>query len=90
MPQGWPGQTLGRIPGPDPLTYLRAKNTGVDKNPLPTFRDANEARVSNMVVTVKRRFKQLLERYVSKFVDSNEDVSLEIRRLLNLFSQGST
>ena len=51
---------------------------------------ANEARISNMIVTVKRRFKQLLERNVSKYIDSNEDVSLEIRRLLDLFGQGRT
>lgn len=50
----------------------------------------NEAKVSNMIVTVKRRFKQLLERNVGKYVDSNEDVNLEIRRLLDLFGQGRT
>lgn len=50
----------------------------------------NKTRASNMIVTVKRRFKQLLERNVGKYVDSNEDVSLEIRRLLDLFGQGST
>jgi len=54
------------------------------------FGIVGEARVSNMVVTVKRRFKQLLERNVGKYVNSDEDVSLEIRRLLDLFGQGST
>lgn len=50
---------------------------------------ANDAGISNMIVTVKRRFKQLLERNMSKYIDSDEDVSLEIRRLLDLFGRGA-
>lgn len=51
---------------------------------------ASEAKASNMVVTVKRRFKQLLQRNVGKYVDSDGDVNQEIRRLLNLLGQGGT
>ena len=46
---------------------------------------ADPAKVSNMIVTVKRRFKQLLERDVRKFVESEAEVESEIERLIDLF-----
>ena len=49
-----------------------------------------KTKASDMVVTVKRRFKQLLKRNVGKYVDSDEDVNQEIMRLLNLFGKGRT
>lgn len=46
---------------------------------------ADPAKASNMIVTVKRRFKQLLERYVRPFVESDTEVASEIGRLIDLF-----
>lgn len=46
---------------------------------------ADPAKASNMIVTVKRRFKQLLERHVRRFVESDAEVPSEIGRLIDLF-----
>ncbi len=48
----------------------------------------SEAKASNMIVTVKRRFKDLLKRRIRKYVDSDADVDREIRRLGDLFGAG--
>ncbi len=49
----------------------------------------SQAQASNMIVTVKRRFQQLLRRQVRQYVDSDADVDREIGRLGELFSKGS-
>ncbi len=48
----------------------------------------SEAKASNMIVTVKRRFKDLLKCRLRKYVDSDSDVDREIRRLGDLFGTG--
>ncbi len=49
---------------------------------------ANEGKASNMIVTVKRRFKRLLEHHVRRFVDSEGEVENEIGRLIDIFAKG--
>ena len=46
---------------------------------------ADPTKASNMIVTVKRRFRQLLERHVRRFVESEAEVATEIQRLIDLF-----
>jgi len=46
----------------------------------------DEAQASNMVVTVKRRFRAALERHVRQMVDSDEDVEAEISDLITILS----
>ena len=46
---------------------------------------SDPTKASNMIVSVKRRFRQLLERYVRRFVESDAEVEPEIRRLIDLF-----
>lgn len=67
----------------------------LEESPPPALSDlckrlgiATEATASNMIVTVKRRFKQLLRRYVRRFVDSDADVDSEIVRLAGVFACG--
>lgn len=48
-----------------------------------------ESRASNMVITVKRRFRQLLRRHFRKFVDSDTEVENEIARLVGIFAGGA-
>ena len=48
----------------------------------------NEGQASNMIVTVKRRFKRLIEHHVRRFVDSEAEVEDEIGRLIDIFSKG--
>jgi len=49
---------------------------------------SNEAKASNMIITVKRRFQAVLRRHVRRFVDSDADVNDEIRDLMRIFSGG--
>jgi RNA polymerase sigma-70 factor (ECF subfamily) len=46
---------------------------------------SNEAAASNMVVTVKRRFKTVLRHHVRQLVNSEEEVEDEIREVLRIF-----
>jgi len=48
---------------------------------------ATKAAVSNMLVTVKRRFQAALWRHVRPFVDSDEEVEQEIRDLVEILSR---
>jgi len=41
-----------------------------------------------MIITVKRRFRAILERTVEKYSDADTDVGLEIARLIQLFGKG--
>lgn len=49
-------------------------------------RIANEAKASNMIITVKRRFEAILRRHVRLLVDSDAEVYEEIRYLMKVFS----
>ena len=48
----------------------------------------DEAKASNMGITVRRRFKVALRRRVREFVDSDEKVDQEIRELMEILSKG--
>jgi RNA polymerase sigma-70 factor (ECF subfamily) len=48
---------------------------------------AHEAKVSNMIVTVKRRFRAELRRQVRRMVDSDAEVEQEIQELMEILSQ---
>jgi len=63
---------------PRPLSELCAKH-GI----------SSEARVSNMIVTVKRRFQKVLKRRVRESVSSDEEVDGEIRDLMQSLSESS-
>jgi len=62
---------------PSPLAGLCAK-----------YCISSEAKASNMVVTVKRRFHAILRRHVRQLVQSDEEVHEEIRDLMRIFSKG--
>jgi len=47
----------------------------------------NKAKVSNMVVTVKRRFQTAMARRVRQHVDADEEVEQEIRDLMTILSR---
>ena len=47
---------------------------------------SDEALASNMIITVKRRFRACLERHVRQMVDSDEEVATEIRDLIGILS----
>jgi hypothetical protein len=47
---------------------------------------SNVATASNMIITVKRRFRDVLRRHVREFVDSDAKVDKEIRDLLGILS----
>jgi RNA polymerase sigma-70 factor (ECF subfamily) len=49
----------------------------------------DEVQASNMIVTVKRRFRSCLERHVRQMVDSDDEVEGEIRDLIEILSGGS-
>lgn len=53
------------------------------------YRIRNEARASNMIVTVKRRFQVILRRHVRGFVDSDREVYEEIHHLMKIFSRSA-
>jgi DNA-directed RNA polymerase specialized sigma24 family protein len=47
----------------------------------------NPATASNMMVTVKRRFKQLLKNHMRRFTESDEESQEEMQRLIDVFSR---
>ena len=49
----------------------------------------NEAKASNMNITVKRRFKVALQERVRQFVDSDDEVKAEINELIEILSKDS-
>lgn len=49
----------------------------------------NEVKVSNMIVTVKRRLRKALERCLRRFVQSDSDVENELYELLKNLSKNS-
>ena len=49
---------------------------------------ASEARASNMVITVKRRFQKALRSRVRQFVNSDEGVDAEIQDLMRVLGRG--
>ena len=49
---------------------------------------ASESKASNMIVTVKRTFQTILRRNVRRFVDSDEEVDLEIAELMKILGRG--
>ena len=53
------------------------------------FNVTSASKASNMIVTVKRRFKRLLEHHVRTFVDSEGEVAREISRLIDVLSKNS-
>jgi hypothetical protein len=48
----------------------------------------NVLKASNMIITVKRRFRTILERTVEKYTDADADIATEIARLIELFGKG--
>jgi hypothetical protein len=50
------------------------------------YRISSEAKASNMIITVKRRFQAILRRHVRQLVDSDAEVYEEIRHLMRVFS----
>ena len=46
-------------------------------------------KASNMIITVKRRFGQLLRRILQKHVDTDTDIEQEISRLIELLGKGN-
>jgi len=48
---------------------------------------SNEAKASNMIITVKRRFQVVLRRHVRQCVESDAQVDEEIRHLMRVFSR---
>jgi len=49
----------------------------------------DEATISNMVVTVKRRFKTVLKRQLRATVLSEDDITPELREMLNFFGKSA-
>lgn len=47
----------------------------------------NEAKASNMIVTVKRRFRLLLRRFLRQFVQSESEIEREFVELLEILSK---
>ncbi|MDP6635327.1 MAG: hypothetical protein QGG42_10540 [Phycisphaerae bacterium] len=45
---------------------------------------ASESKASNMIATIKRNFRTILRRSVRRFVDSDEEVDLEIAELMKI------
>ncbi len=63
-----------------------------DDSAMPSFRDIcrlysieNEATASNMVTTVKRRFRSILRRHLRESVGAEEDIDTELMELLRIF-----
>jgi RNA polymerase sigma-70 factor (ECF subfamily) len=67
--------------------------TGAAPPPLPTlcqrYRIPYEAKASNMIVTVKRRFQKEMAQRIREVVGSDADVEQEIVDLLKILSKGS-
>ena len=66
------------MPAPPPLSELCARH-GI----------ADESTASNMIITVKRRFRAVLHQRVRPFVDSETEVEAEIRDLMSTLSRGA-
>ena len=52
-----------------------------------TYNIQGESQASNMIITVKRRFRRILERHVRNFVESDADVEEEINELIIILSK---
>jgi hypothetical protein len=52
------------------------------------YRISNEAKASNMIITVKRRLQTLLRRRVRQFVGSNAEIDSELHYLMEILSKG--
>ena len=52
------------------------------------YRIESEKKASNMVITVKRRFRTVLRNHVRQFVQSDSEVEDEIRALIEILSKG--
>jgi len=68
----------------------------LDGTPLPPLSElcarhgiADESTASNMIITVKRRFRAVLHQRVRPFVDSETEVEAEIRDLMSTLSRGA-
>ena len=49
----------------------------------------NEAKASNMIITVKRRFTAVLNRFLRQYLQSDSEVEDEFNDLLEILSKGS-
>ena len=65
----------------------------MDNTPAPPLEDICDkygietpATASNMIITVKRRFRASLKRHVRRAVAGNEDIEEELKELIQLFS----
>jgi len=71
---------------------LRPIMGNIQPPPLPLLCEkygvAETAKASHMILTVKRRFRAVLRRYVRQFVSSDAEVEDEIRYLMKIFSGG--
>ena len=48
-----------------------------------------ESKASNMIITVKRRLRKVLEHHMQQFVESDSEIEQEICELLQIFSGNS-
>lgn len=51
-------------------------------------RISGEAKASNMIVTVKRRFRRILKRRIGQYVESEAQIEHEIHDIITILSQG--
>jgi DNA-directed RNA polymerase specialized sigma24 family protein len=54
-----------------------------------TYDVTNEKKVSNMIITAKRRFQGILKRILSETMESDSTVEDELAELISILSQGS-
>ena len=47
----------------------------------------NTKKASNMIITVKRRFRQILKRHIRKIVETDDQVDQEINEIIQILSQ---
>ena len=73
--------------------HARVLKPIMDGGPVPSlsnlcrkFKIEDQAKASNMIVTVKRRFQKALSRRVRQHVNSEEDVAQEIHELMEILS----
>ncbi|MEN6309779.1 MAG: hypothetical protein ABFD91_18690 [Anaerohalosphaeraceae bacterium] len=52
------------------------------------FQIAGQDRASNMIITVKRCFRRILEEHLSQYAQDNSSVEAEIKELFSLFESG--
>ena len=67
----------------------------IDNQTSPSLRELcdrysieNEAKASNMIITIKRCFRRVLEDYLRRFVRTDLEVEDEIKELLEIISEG--